>query len=301
MSDLVSIIVTTKNEVRHLDNCLRSIEGQTYPNIELIVIDNNSTDHTKTIALGYTSQVFNQGPERSAQRNLGMMVVARGTYVVYFDADMILTPNLIENCVKQMKSDNIEALYIPEQILGRSLFSTVRRFERQFYNATSIDAARFFKRKSFIQSGGFDEALFKFGSGEDWDLDKKIRLKGKIELLNVRKPSKSYDNWVYEFSELHGVSISRSWEGVLHNESDVTLVSYVKKKRYYAGGFVGYINKWGRFDPDIRNQFGLYYRFFKVFFEKGKWRIVTRHPFLFLLTIALKAIVGIFTYRIWNE
>jgi glycosyltransferase involved in cell wall biosynthesis len=42
----VSIIVTTKNEERHIGNCLLSIREQTYPHIETIVVDNASTDRT---------------------------------------------------------------------------------------------------------------------------------------------------------------------------------------------------------------------------------------------------------------
>ncbi len=68
---LVSVIVTTKNEERNIENCLKSIRNQTYKNIEIIVVDNNSDDRTKEIAKKYTAQVFNHGPERSAQRNLG--------------------------------------------------------------------------------------------------------------------------------------------------------------------------------------------------------------------------------------
>ena len=68
---LVSVIVTTKNEEKNIANCLKSIKNQTYKNIEIIVVDNNSDDRTKEIAGKYTDKVFNHGPERSALRNLG--------------------------------------------------------------------------------------------------------------------------------------------------------------------------------------------------------------------------------------
>ena len=66
----VSVIVTTKNEEKNIENCLRSIKAQTYPQekIEIIVVDNNSTDKTKEIGKRYTERVYNFGPERSAQR-----------------------------------------------------------------------------------------------------------------------------------------------------------------------------------------------------------------------------------------
>ena len=145
---LVSITITTKNEEKNIGNCLKSIKLQTYPNIEIIVVDNNSPDKTKQIAKRYTKKVFNKGPERSAQRNYGMISKSKGKYVMFLDADMILSPSLIESCVKVIENGKFFALHIPEVVLGDKYFSKVRRFERSFYDGTSIDGARFFAKKN---------------------------------------------------------------------------------------------------------------------------------------------------------
>ena len=70
----VSVIVTTKNEEIHIANCLNAIKDQSYPQdlIEIVVVDNSSTDKTEEIAKKYTDKVYNFGPERSAQRNFGV-------------------------------------------------------------------------------------------------------------------------------------------------------------------------------------------------------------------------------------
>ena len=60
---LVSVIVPTKNSSKTLEACLRSIKEQSYKNIEIIVVDNNSIDDTKESAKKYTDKVFNFGPE----------------------------------------------------------------------------------------------------------------------------------------------------------------------------------------------------------------------------------------------
>jgi len=57
---LVSIVITTKNEEKNIENCLKSIVNQTYKNIEIIVVDNNSSDSTKEISLKYTDKVFDK-------------------------------------------------------------------------------------------------------------------------------------------------------------------------------------------------------------------------------------------------
>ena len=61
-------------------------------------MDNNSTDRTKEIAKEYTEKVYNYGPERSAQRNFGVKQ-ASGKYILYLDADMILSEDVVFKCV----------------------------------------------------------------------------------------------------------------------------------------------------------------------------------------------------------
>lgn len=70
----VSVILTTKNEEKNIASCLESIKNQNYPSdkIEIIIVDNDSIDRTKKIALRYTDKVYNFGPERSSQRNFGV-------------------------------------------------------------------------------------------------------------------------------------------------------------------------------------------------------------------------------------
>ena len=110
----VSVIVTTKNEARHIANCLESVKKQSLGDydIETIVVDNASIDNTKEIALRYTPNVFNWGPERSAQRNFGVLK-AQGDYILYLDADMIPDKEVISSCMQAVSRDpQIVALYI---------------------------------------------------------------------------------------------------------------------------------------------------------------------------------------------
>jgi len=290
---LVSVIITTKNEEIHIGNCLKSIKEQTYPNIEIIVVDNNSTDATKAIAKKYTNLVFNRGPERSAQRNFGMMEVAKGKYVMYVDADMVLSPTLIEDCVDEMENNkSLEALYIPEIVLGNSFWSKVRRFERRFYDGTVIDCVRFINKNTFIKVGGFDLSMT---GPEDWDLDKKIRQMGRVKLLKNKKlVLGDLKKWeLYNFLKEKGVSPENYGSVIYHNESEFNLKRYLKKKAYYAKSFDNYINKWGKDDPDVKKQFGVWYRFFGVFTENGKWWRLVKHPILAMGTFTLRFLVGL--------
>ena len=262
---LISVTITTKNEEKNIENCIKSILEQSYKNIEVIVVDNDSTDKTKEIALRYTQNVFNKGPERSAQRNYGMIDKSNGEYVMFIDADMILSSNLVENCVNFINNNKIDALWIPEIVMGDKFFSKCRRFERTFYNGTSIDGARFFRKKKFVEVDGFDITM---SGPEDWDIDKKIK-RENIKLLDTK------DSVIY------------------HNEVEFNLKKYLSKKGYYAKSFDGYISKWGKDDEDIKKQFGLGYRYFGVFLENGKWKKLLSHPILAFGMYFLRFLVGV--------
>jgi len=262
---LVSVIITTKNEERNIANCLESIKNQKlnshFP-IEIIVVDNNSTDKTKEIALSYTDKVYNVGPERSAQRNFGVRQ-ASGKYILYLDSDMILSENVVKECVEKCENEDNIALYIPEIIIGNGFWIKVRDFERSFYNATVIDCVRFVRRDEFLELGGFDENLT---GPEDWDFDRRIREVGKVDIIEA---------------PIH------------HNERDFALGKYLNKKSYYAKSFDKYMEKWPEEDLVIKKQLGFGYRYIGVFVENGKWKRLAKHPVLTMGICFLKFMVGV--------
>lgn len=290
---LVSVVISTKNEEKNIENCLKSIVFQTYPkeNIEIIVVDNNSTDKTKEISQKYTEKVFNKGPERSAQRNYGMLEKSTGEYLMFLDADMILSPDVIERCVRRMESEeSLVGIYISEVVLGNSYFSKIRRFERSFYDGTVVDGARFIKKSVFEKIGGFDEDLY---AAEDWDLDKRLKKLGNLEILENKEP---VDLRTWEFKDFileKGVNPSDFGSVIYHNESEFNLKKYISKKKYYSKNFNKYLDKWDREDLDIKKQFGFWYRFFGVFIENGKWRKLVSNLHLVFGMYFLRFLVGL--------
>jgi glycosyltransferase involved in cell wall biosynthesis len=260
---LVSVIITTKNEEKNIENCLRSIKNQTFKNIELIVVDNFSEDKTVKIAAKYGAEIYSKGPERSSQRNYGAQV-ASGEYVLYLDADMILSPTVIEECVEKCEIDRVDALYVPERIVGEGFWIKVRDFERSFYTGTVVDAVRFIRKDLFERVEGFDESLI---GPEDWDFDRRIRQIGRTGIVNT---------------------------SLYHNEGRFNMKGYLKKKNYYSNGIKNYVRKWGPNDQETMKQVGVWYRLMGVFVEKGKWKKLIRHP-LFMIAmyyLRLKVAVG---------
>jgi glycosyltransferase involved in cell wall biosynthesis len=286
MQEKVSVVVTTKNEAKNIANCLKSIKLQTWSNVEIIVVDNNSNDKTKEIAREYTELVFDKGPERSAQRNYGLIEIASGKYGMFIDADMILTPNLLEACVEKIESEDLIALHVEEIVLGTGMLAKVRRFERSFYSGTCIDGVRFFRREDFKAINGFDAALPP--GPEDWDLDQRFLQTGKLGLVGAG----TITEWeMSTFISTKGVRLIPSFAGIFHNEDEQSLRIYLSKKAYYSGSMDVYKNKWSG-SPVINKQLGIKYRYLFVFVENEKWKKLFKNPVLTVGMYALRFLVG---------
>src|SRR5690242_11751699 len=128
-SELVTVVVPTRNSSATLESCLRSVRDQANAALEVIVVDNNSTDSTLKIAQRYSDQVATFGSERSAQRNHGARL-ASGDYLLFVDSDMVLDPGLVADCVHTIRSSGGPAVIIPEDSFGHGFVARCRAFER---------------------------------------------------------------------------------------------------------------------------------------------------------------------------
>lgn len=168
---LVSVIIACKNTAKYFDQCLQSVKAQTYKNIEIIAVDNFSTDGTYETAKKYTDKVFQKGPERSTQFNYGF-TKAKGKYIYRIGPDYVLGKDVVEKCVEKAEENNYDALATHNRSKGDSIWAKVRYYERESYrNDNSIVAVRFMKRDVFKNVGMFDESLV---AGEDFDLHNRI-------------------------------------------------------------------------------------------------------------------------------
>lgn len=172
---LVSIIVPTKNSAQFLEACLASIQNQTYKNIELIVVDNFSTDDTIEIAKKFTEKVYSKGPERSAQVNYGV-TKASGVYVYKVDSDFVLDLEVVEQCAQEVERgfDAIVVHNTPDEEI--SWIAKIRKFEVDMYKYDlTHSSARFVRKDVYAAIGGFDEEIT---AGEDYDFQNKLNRTG---------------------------------------------------------------------------------------------------------------------------
>jgi glycosyltransferase involved in cell wall biosynthesis len=183
----VSIIIPTKNSSKTLAACLDSVANQYYKNVEILVIDNYSTDSTIEIARRYTSAVYTFGPERSFQINYGAKM-ASGKYIYRVDSDFVLEPNVISDAVNEAETNDYGAIIIHNTSDPTvSFWAKVRKFERDMYDSGSDElkiAVRFVRKDAFLSVGGFDTRMI---SGEDYDLHNRIIKKFDIGRIRAKE------------------------------------------------------------------------------------------------------------------
>lgn len=189
---LVSIIIVTYNSGGYLGNCVNSIRGQSYSNIEIIIIDNASTDSTPAIVstlgsdIKYVSTGSNTGYARGNNLGVGL---ANGKYVMTLNPDTYLDEKCVENLVQQGEREPAVGILAPLQkfmdhpdvieaagcgvkrdgrgcSLGRN-----QKDSGQYDHPVSIlsapGASAAFRRDAFTAVGGFDEDFFGYGDEQD--------------------------------------------------------------------------------------------------------------------------------------
>ncbi len=179
---LVSAVIPTKNPEETLETCLKSLKKQTYPNIEVVVVDSHSGDRTKEIAEKFGANFIESKVSRAQARNLGVKESV-GELILCLDSDMELTPRVIVECVNKIKED-YDLLIIPEVSVGVGFWAKCKALEKSCYIGDElIEASRFFKREAFEAVNGYDPEL---EFGEDWDLNQRISKAGyRIGRINA--------------------------------------------------------------------------------------------------------------------
>jgi len=181
---------------------LESIRNQTYKNIEVIVVDKNSTDRTVEIARKFGAKILFKGPERSSQVNFGVEK-ARGKYIYRVDSDFVLEPTVVEEAVRKCEKEGYDAIAIHNTSDPTiSFWSKVRKFERDCYRDDELNiAARFFKKKVFEAIGGFNESIV---AAEDYDFHNRLLEAGfKVGRIKAQEVHIGEPKSLWEIAKKH--------------------------------------------------------------------------------------------------
>lgn len=187
----VSIVIPVYNEEKMLPLCLDSLMNLDYPKelLEIIIVDNNSTDLSASIIKKYpVKYLLEKRKGASAARNTGISQ-ANGEIVAFTDADCVVDKDWIKNLVKGFKNANTGCCagktisYKPDTLIEKLfewLFEDqpkwgINHFEDYFVGRVFATCNLACRKKFIDEIGAFDETLL---ASEDVDLVWRINLKG---------------------------------------------------------------------------------------------------------------------------
>jgi len=160
----ITLIIPVYNGQKKIERCLESLLGQTYKNIEIIVVNNGSTDNTEKIIREFMKedkkikliQQPKQGP--GPAKNVAAKQ-AKGDVLVFIDSDEYLHRDYIEKLTKPIisgKSGTSIGSWIiadPKNPWARCRYKNAHKFRQ---HAVHSGVFRAIGRKDFLKSGGFD-------------------------------------------------------------------------------------------------------------------------------------------------
>ncbi len=188
----VSVVVPVRNRERTIGRCVESLLGIDYPDFEVIVVDNGSTDGTHDICARYPVVLVREdkkGPY--AARNKGL-ATARGELVFFIDSDCIADKNVLTKLVRNLTADDIAGVggqlqtYQPttlteqfEDYAGILVYTmpqgTLAWDQRKFLSGGIFTANALFRKSVLDRLGGFDAD---FMSGGDYNMCWQIQRAG---------------------------------------------------------------------------------------------------------------------------
>lgn len=240
---LVTVVIPCYNQAHFLGEAIESVLNQSYPDFEIVVVDDGSTDSTSQMASGYARadvrliRQENQG--LSAARNRGLDE-ARGEYVVFLDADDRLQPEALKEGVSALEAHSgcafvfghytyiwADGSYLGSPApphMGSDCYSMLLRGGN-----LATPAVAMFRRAVFESVGSFDTSM---DAVADYDLYLRIA---------SRFPAYQHGEPVAEYRR-HGTNMSRDSElmlssvlAALHAQRDNIGVNVAYQRDYRAG------------------------------------------------------------------
>ncbi|WP_428965088.1 glycosyltransferase family 2 protein [Micromonospora fluostatini] len=175
--DAVAVVVPNFNKVKTLRACLESVFGQSWRPVEVVVVDDASTDGSVGVAREFPCRVVVQGVNRgpAAARNVGVASCS-APLVFFVDSDTALASDAIENAVRILRGGvdvgMVQGIYEPFPLFDDGPVEAYRVAFEHYWRRRSVGrprsatlfAASLIRRSVFEEAGGFDERL---RTGED--------------------------------------------------------------------------------------------------------------------------------------
>lgn len=193
---LVSVVIPAFNSEKYIKDCIRSVLQQTYQNIEIIVVDDGSTDGTQSKLQELSNEIIvlrkeNEGA--ASARNLGILH-SSGIYIALLDSDDIWLPEKLDKQVQLMSEKELDLVYCGGESFGNTglPITYTPEFSGDCYKnfvqfptraIIILGCSSAIIRKSVLEHSGNFDANF-LGSAEDWDFFRRFCKHGKVGFLD---------------------------------------------------------------------------------------------------------------------
>lgn len=298
---LVTVVIVTMNHERFIEQACRSVLDQTYPNLEIVLLDNNSSDETfnKAKVIFEECKISHKLIQNvecfGVAKNLNILVThASGDYVVILSGDDWFPINSIEEKVKFLNNNNVDfALsdgYRYLQAENKFIEAYSAKAKRKiikslshFFSANVTQNRPFnvgvIVKRELLVKYPFDEDVH----AEDWDMNLRLTSLGyKVGFV---------DQKLFYYRILHN-SLSRNWELMAISYQKITnkYLSYIladkKLTKNYKINLVNYQYEiiLAKNDSEIER------KKIRKIWKAAKYKIRYRHPVLFFKLFLLKYI-----------
>jgi len=228
--DLVSVIVPNYNNEEYLSECIQSILKQTHSNVEIVIVDDASTDGSVNLikklmeansCMRLVQNQVNKGVTKS--KHLAILS-STGSYLTSLDSDdFFIDAEKIEKELEAVLKHGEGAIGFSKIVLvgsdGEPLFPNAKNniqegdiFEEVFLRACMIPRDFLFTKDQYFEAGGFDEKIPIY---EDWDL--------KVRLAKRNR---------FHYSHVDGIAYRRHGSGLssAKTKEHVKWLKYIYKK-----------------------------------------------------------------------
>jgi len=210
---LISIIVVVLNRADCFERCIQSILGQSYDNVEFIVIDGGSTDGTLDILYKYSDKIdyWVSEPDQGLYYAMNKAVeIANGDWLNFIGSDDVLL-NSLESMVVQLQ--NTQAIYYGDVYgVGNKRIYNGPFNARQFYSQGLHQQGMFYPRSVF-STRRYDVT---YRIAADWDLNLRCYIDGPYQFIYIRELVAIYND-IDGLSSREIRTTMKEWRSIIRN------------------------------------------------------------------------------------
>ncbi len=303
----VSVIIPTYNRAKNLIQSIDSVMNQTYQDLEIIIVDDGSTDNTKEVLSKYDGKVryfYQENRGVSAARNIGIKE-SRGEFIAFLDSDDSWLGNKLEQQMKLFQYDpSVSLQYSYARYLDKANnieFIRPKNVSKSFkdflYEDTVLPTSSVVLKKSVLEEVGmFDEGL---PGIEDYDLWLRCSRKFKIgfipETLVLKNNSSSNLSFNHSKMYIGYIKVCEKLLANLKTEIDSIFIKRRLAKNYYLLAKEQYLSNLSREAlKNLLSALKTYPAVGVLFFvpkeNQIKKSLKIIKPYLFLFTLLFKSI-----------